>query len=101
MKECPPELLEPYFTTLQRMAKLYKVRLDHAFIEAGMSSATYYRNKNGVTEMRWDSARKVGNAIEKIHALQAARSYTRSLHRSGSVVSKASIRVRFVPRSFG
>lgn len=96
-----PELLEPYFTTLQRMAKAYNVRLDHAFTEAGMSLTSYYRNKNGQVEMRWDSARKVGNALEYIHSLQRARSYSRSLQRSGSVVSKAALRSRFKPRSFG
>lgn len=72
-----------------------------AFKSADIPTSTYYRTMNGVTELRHDTAVKVMNAIEKFHALQQAREYTKSLRATGKTVNPRTIRAMFKPRSSG
>jgi len=62
-------------------------------------TSTYYRSINGDTELRYDTAVKVINAIEEIHSIQQARQHTEGLRASGQDVNRRSVRAKFKPRS--
>ena len=72
-----------------------------AFKAASVPTSTYYRTIKGVTELRFGTARKAMKALEKLHALQQAREYTRQLRESGGSVDTRKIRAKFKPRSTG
>jgi predicted transcriptional regulator len=62
-------------------------------------TSTYYRSINGDTELRYDTAVKVINAIEELHSIQQARQHTERLRASGKDVNRRSVRAKFKPRS--
>lgn len=77
------------------------ISLLKAFKAASVPTSTYYRTINGVTELRFDTARKAMKELEKLHALQQAREHTRELRESGRSVDTRKVRAKFKPRSTG
>jgi predicted transcriptional regulator len=86
---------------IEEAVEAYDVPLLQAFKSADIPTSTYYRTIHGKTELRYDTARKVMKAIEKLHALKAARDYTEQLRSSGQRVNISQTRAKFKPRSFG
>ena len=80
--------------------KAYKadVKLEDAFDKAGASHTTYWRTKNNRTEMKYDTALRVFNAIEELYQIQQGREYSKRLGETDKRVSRSSIRSRFKPR---
>jgi predicted transcriptional regulator len=82
-------------------AKECNIPLLKAFKSAGVPTSTYYRTINGATELRHETARKVMKAIEKLHALEAARDHTKQLRSAGKRVDIRKTRAEFKPRKTG
>ena len=80
--------------------KAYKanIKLEDAFDKAGASSTTYWRAKNNKTELKYDTALRVFNAIEELYQIQQGREYSKRLRETDQRVSRSSIRSRFKPR---
>ena len=91
--------MKSYLELLQEMSDETGISLLKAFKAASVPTSTYYRTINGVTELRFDTARKAMKELEKLHALQQAREYTRELRDSGGTVDTRKVRARFKPRS--
>ena len=93
--------MKSYLHTLEEMSAETGIPLLEAFKAASVPTSTYYRTINGVTELRFDTARKAMKELEKLHALQQAREYTRQLRESGGSVDTRKVRAKFKPRSTG
>ena len=93
--------MKSYLELLQEMSDETGISLLKAFKAASVPTSTYYRTINGVTELRFDTARKAMKELEKLHALQQAREYTRQLRESGGTVDTRKVRAAFKPRSSG
>ena len=93
--------MKSYLTILTERATECGLSLLKAFKAADIPTSTYYRTVNGDTELRHETAARVMEAIEKLHALQQARAYSEELRRSGVKVNNRTIRARFKPRSTG
>jgi predicted transcriptional regulator len=93
--------MKSYLETLQSRADECGLTLLKAFKAADIPTSTYYRTKKGETELRHETAKRVMQAIEKLHALQQARAHSEELRRLGSKVNNRTIRARFKPRSTG
>ena len=91
--------MKSYLELLQEMSDETGISLLKAFKAASVPTSTYYRTINGVTELRFDTARKAMKELEKLHALQQAREYTRQLRESGRTVDTRKVRAAFKPRS--
>lgn len=91
--------MKSYLELLQEMSDETGISLLKAFKAASVPTSTYYRTINGVTELRFDTARKAMKELEKLHALQQAREHTRQLRESGRTVDTRKIRAAFKPRS--
>ena len=91
--------MHSYLTTLTSQAEKQNVSLLAAFKFSGVPTSTYYRTINGATELRYDTARKVMRSIEKLHALEQARSDTRELRKSGGRADIRKVRAKYKPRS--
>lgn len=91
--------MKSYLELLQEMSEETGISLLKAFKAASVPTSTYYRTINGVTELRFDTARKAMKELEKLHALQQAREHTRQLRESGRTVDTRKIRAAFKPRS--
>lgn len=91
--------MKSYLELLQEMSEETGIPLLKAFKAASVPTSTYYRTINGVTELRFDTARKAMKELEKLHALQQAREHTRQLRESGRTVDTRKIRAAFKPRS--
>ena len=91
--------MKSYLHTLEEMSAETGIPLLKAFKAASVPTSTYYRTINGVTELRFDTARKAMKELEKLHALQQAREYTRELRESGRSVDTRKVRAKFKPRS--
>lgn len=75
------------------------IELLRAFKNASIPTSTFYRTINGVTELRYETARKAMKELEKLHALEQARHHTRELQQSGTRTDRRKIRKQFKPRS--
>jgi len=93
--------MKSYLHTLEEMSAETGIPLLKAFKAASVPTSTYYRTINGVTELRFDTARKAMKELEKLHALQQAREHTRELRESGRSVDTRKVRAKFKPRSTG
>lgn len=80
--------------------KAYKanIKLEDAFDKAGASHTTYWRTKNNRTELKYDTALRIFNAIEELYQIQQGREYSKRLRETDQRVSRSSIRSRFKPR---
>lgn len=91
--------MKSYLRYLQDRADETNISLLTSFKRASVPTSTYYRSINGDTELRYDTAVKVINAIEELHSIQQARQYTERLRASGQDVNRRSVRAKFKPRS--
>jgi hypothetical protein len=80
--------------------KAYKanIKLEDAFDKAGACHTTYWRTKNNKTELKYDTALRIFNAIEELYQIQQGREYSQRLRETDQRVSRSSIRSRFKPR---
>ena len=80
--------------------KAYKanIKLEDAFDKAGASHTTYWRTKNNKTELKYDTALRIFNAIEELYQIQQGSEYSKRLRETNQRVSRSSIRSRFKPR---
>lgn len=80
--------------------KAYKanIKLEDAFDKAGASHTTYWRTKNNKTELKYDTALRIFNAIEELYQIQQSSEYSKRLRETNQRVSRSSIRSRFKPR---
>lgn len=62
--------MKPYLDEIRERAKLKQVDLAYAFKRAYIPSSTFYRTINETTELRYDTAIKVIDAIDRIHEEQ-------------------------------
>lgn len=90
--------MQTYLDTVRDQAKLKGVDLFHAFKMAGLPTSTYYRTINGTTEMRFDTACSVLDAIDEQHKRDEAAKRTKQLRDSGQVVDRRSARKGLKPR---
>lgn len=58
--------MKTYLDTIRSEAKKKKVDLASAFIEADIPTSTFYRTINETTELRYDTAIRVLNAIDRL-----------------------------------
>ena len=93
--------MKSYLQTLEELSAETGIELLKAFKAASIPTSTFYRTINGVTELRYETARKAMKELEKLHALQQAREYTRQLRESGGTVDTRKVRAAFKPRSSG
>lgn len=93
--------MKSYLELISEAAESIGISLLKAFKAAEIPTSTYYRTIHGETELRHDTARRVMEAIEKLHALQQARQHTEELRASGQRVNLRSIRAQFKPRKLG
>lgn len=93
--------MKSYLQTLKELSDETGIELLKAFKSASIPTSTFYRTINGVTELRYETARKAMKQIEKLHALEQARSHTRELRESGSRVDLRKVRAKYKPRSTG
>ena len=80
--------------------KAYKanIKLEDAFDKAGASHTTYWRTKNNKTELKYDTALRIFNAIEELYQIQQGSEYSKRLRETDQRISRSSIRSRFKPR---
>jgi predicted transcriptional regulator len=93
--------MKSYLELLEEMSAETGIELLKAFKAASIPTSTFYRTINGVTELRYETARKAMRELEKLHALQQAREHTRELRLSGKRTNIRETRARFKPRSTG
>jgi predicted transcriptional regulator len=93
--------MKSYLETLNDKSKATGIQLLKAFKSSGVPTSTFYRTINGNTELRHETARKVMKAIEKLYALEQARSHTSELRESGERVDRRKVRAKYKPRSTG
>ena len=74
------------------------IKLEDAFDKAGACHTTYWRTKNNKTELKYDTALRIFNAIEELYQIQQGREYSQRLRETDQRVSRSSIRSRFKPR---
>jgi len=91
--------MKSYLKHLQDRAEETDISLLTSFKRASVPTSTYYRSINGDTELRYDTAVKVINAIEELHSIQQAREHTERLRASGKDINRRSVRAKFKPRS--
>ena len=93
--------MKSYLDIIKLNAEKHGVTVLQAFKAADIPTSTYYRTINGDTEIRYETALRVVNAIEKLYLLQQARKHTKGLRETGKRVDRRSIRAEFKPRSSG
>jgi predicted transcriptional regulator len=93
--------MKSYLELLEELSAETGIELLKAFKAASIPTSTFYRTINGVTELRYETARKAMRELEKLHALQQAREHTRELRESGRPIDTRTIRAEFKPRSTG
>lgn len=89
--------MKSYLTTLTDKANEYNVSLLKAFKQASIPTSTYYRAQSS-GQIRYETALRVFNAIEKLHVLQQAREHTQRLRASGKNINRRTVRAKFKPR---
>jgi predicted transcriptional regulator len=93
--------MKSYLELINDAAEQVGVSLLKAFKAADIPTSTYYRTIHGATELRHDTARKVMEAIETIHALQQTREHTAELRATGQRVDLRSVRAKFKSGKLG
>jgi predicted transcriptional regulator len=92
--------MKSYLQYITDKAEEANVSLLKAFKWADIPTSTYYRTINGATEIRYETALRVVNAIEKLHLLQQAREYTEGLRSAGKNVDGRTLKAKFKSGSF-
>lgn len=95
---CIHAIMKSYLQLISDKAWKANIKLEDAFDKAGASSTTYWRTINERTELKYDTALKVFNAIEELYQIQQARKYTKGLREANQTVNRRTIRKRFEPR---
>ena len=90
--------MKAYLETVQEKARENKIDLLKAFKVAQIPTSTYYRTINGETEMRFDTACKVLDAIDEQIRRDKAAQYTKQLRASGQDISRSKARQGVKPR---
>ena len=90
--------MKSYLQLVSDKAVKADVKLEDAFDKAGASQTTYWRTKNNKTEMKYDTALRVFNAIEELYQIQQGREYSQRLRETNQRVNPRSVRSRFKPR---
>ena len=90
--------MKAYLDTIKQTSDELDVRLLKAFKHAGIPTSTYYRAINGETELRYETAVKVFNAINELHSIQQAREHSQRLREAGENANRRTIRAWFKPR---
>jgi predicted transcriptional regulator len=93
--------MKSYIDILKHRAEECGIRLLKAFKYCDIPTSTYYRTINGDTELRYETAVKVMNSIEKLYAFQQASAHTEELRRAGISPNRSTIRAQFKPRITG
>ena len=93
--------MQTYLDTIKDQAKLKKVDLLLAFKVAGLPTSTYYRTINGKTEMRFETACSVLDAIDEQHRRDEAAKRAKQLRDSGQTFDRSEARKGVKPRSIG
>lgn len=93
--------MQTYLKTVKDQAKLKGVDLLLAFKVAGLPTSTYYRTINGKTEMRFETACSVLDAIDEQHRRDEAAKRAKQLRDSGQAISRSSARKGLKPRKLG
>lgn len=90
--------MQTYLDTVKDQAKLKGVDLLLAFKVAGLPTSTYYRTINGKTEMRFETACSVLDAIDEQHRRDEAAKRAKQLRDSGQAINRSSARKGLKPR---
>ena len=90
--------MKAYLDIIKTKADELDVSLLKGFKKADIPTSTYYRTINGDTELRYETALRVFNAIEELHSIQQAREYTERLRQDGQHVNRRSVRARIKSR---
>ena len=90
--------MKAYLDTLKQNSSELGIDLLEAFKTAMVPTSTYYRTINGQTELRYETALKVSNAIDRIHEIQQAREHSERLRKVGKNANPRKIKSRFKPR---
>ncbi len=93
--------MKSYLQLIKDRAEECNIPLLRAFQKADIPTSTYYRTIHEKTELRYDTAVKVMQAIEDLYALHQAREYTQRLRASGEQPNRRSIRAQYKPRRVG
>ncbi len=91
--------MKTYLNTVRDQAKEKGVDLFTAFKYAGLPTSTYYRTINGTTEMRYETACSVLDAIDEQYKRDESAKRTEQLRSSGQNVNRRSARKGIKPRS--
>jgi len=90
--------MKAYLDIIKQKADEVGVSLLKAFKSANIPTSTYYRTINGDTELRYETALRVNNAIQKLHEIQQAREHTQRLREAGQDVNRRSVLARIKSR---
>ena len=90
--------MNTYFDSINNRAKELEVPLLDAFKEADLPTSTYYRAFHGKTELRYLTAIKVMNAIERLYSNEQCRAYTKGLREANISIDPRTVRAKFKPR---
>lgn len=93
--------MQNYLSTLEGLSQETGVGMLKAFKQADIPSSTYYRTILGRTELRFETAKKVHDAIQYLHSLQEMRDHSEKLRRDGKPVKNRTIRAKFKSRRTG
>ena len=93
--------MRSYLQRIKDRAGECNVPLLRAFQKAEIPTSTYYRTIHEKTELRYDTAVKVMQAIEDLYALHQAREHTERLRASGEQFNRRTIRAKHKPRRVG
>ena len=78
--------MKNYLDTLKAKAEAHDVSLLESFKLANVPTSTYYRAVNGKTDLRYDTAIKVNQAIENFYTLQRIHHDTAALQRANRIL---------------
>lgn len=78
--------MKNYLDTLKAKAEAHQVSLLESFKLANVPTSTYYRAVNGKTDLRYDTAIKVNQAIENFYTLQRIHHDTAALQRADRIL---------------
>lgn len=90
--------MKSYLEQIKDLAAVLDVSLLQAFKAADIPTSTYYRAVNEVTELRYETAKKVMVALGKLHALQRTRQDTEQLRANGVRINPRTTRARLKSR---
>jgi len=87
--------MESYLHTLTKLCDQTGIDMLVAFKQAGIPTSTFYRTKLGSGDLRFETARKIHDAICYLHSLQDLREYSKKLQQLGIRINPRTIRATF------